>query len=92
MATVQEQQTEFAKVYGLTFEGLHKLMGACRSDQLTTCLELLRAKTHRSGFRDRQATKLRRWIDENSVASLPFSTKEWEYLTPSWPVHINIPR
>ncbi len=92
MATVQEQQAEFAKAYGLTYEQLHRLMSNCRSDQLTTCLELLRARTHRSGYRDRSAVKLRRWVESDAPVSIPFSTKDWEYLAPKWPVNINIPR
>lgn len=89
------QRTQFAQSLGLTEDQLKRLLSTYDATDLTTCIELLKAKSHRSMFRASLAMQLRKWLQNESPSSTlrlkPLSVKQLQEAKPSWPVHLRIP-
>ena len=88
---LEQRQTEFAKQFGLSLEQYKKLAGACSHIELVTCLELLRVKKHKSGFRARCHQDIWSWIN-HGLSIKPLSHAQFKLTEPSWPTHFQIPQ
>lgn len=93
-------QATFASQFNITKAELRLLMKSCNSTELYTCLELLRAKKHRSSFRASMSALVRQWLlanatalESNSVHLIPkpLSRRQFEKSIPSWPTLYQIP-
>lgn len=90
MSDLVARQTEFAAHYSLTYDEYKLLAHSCTSDELITCLELLKAKKHRSPYRARLAQAIREWLVTQNYTK-PLSHWQFKNAVPTWPVHHNIP-
>jgi hypothetical protein len=92
MSNLEARQTAFAAEFGLSYEQYKKLATACNSTELVTCLELLKAKKHRSAYRATLAASVRAWLVEDiPVHAKPLSFYQFRNAEPKWPVHYNFP-
>lgn len=91
MSDLDARKTAFASEFGLTLEQYQKLASRCTSDELVTCLELLKAKRHRSGYRARLAQAIRDWFVDDSTHFKPLAPWQFKNALPKWPVHYNFP-
>jgi hypothetical protein len=95
-----DARESFAKEFGITKRQLHLLMVLHTSVDLYTCLELLKAKKHRSPFRASVTAQLRKWLEVNQSTpedqikflQKPLSASQLKAATPAWPVHYQIPQ
>jgi hypothetical protein len=90
MSSLEQRQTEFAESFGLTLEHYKKLASALNHTELVTCLELLRAKRHRSGFRSHCKSQIQQWLGGAPYLK-PLSQRQFEMAMPKWPIHYTIP-
>lgn len=90
MTDLEMRQEAFAKDFGLTLAQYKKLAGSCTADELISCLELLRAKTHRSHFRASMTQTLWRWLDDGCQLK-PLSRHQMLAIVPKWPIKFSIP-
>lgn len=91
MDSLERQQREFANLNRITYEEYKRLVSAMTYDQVITCLELLKAKQHKSQFRARLEVKIRSWFCE-TLNSKPLSDSEYQMAKPKWPVRYQLPR
>jgi len=84
------RQTEFAMKFRLTYEEYQKIVKAMTLDEVITCLELLRCVKHRSMYRSRMEKRIREWLVDQRFQK-PFRPKEFEILTPKWPIKYQLP-
>lgn len=92
MSDLDARKAAFASSFGLTLEQYQKLASRCTTDELVTCLELLKAKHHRSGYRARLAQTIRTWFDGADPSHFkPLSYWQFKNAAPKWPVHYNFP-
>ena len=87
---LEQRQTEFAATFGLTLEQYKKLASSLSHIELITCLELLRAKRHRSGFRNHCKIQIQHWLD-GAPYMKPLTQRQFKMAEPKWPIHYNIP-
>lgn len=90
MSTLEQQQAEFAASFGLTLEHYKKLTGTLSYTELITCLELLKARHHRSGFRASCASQIQAWLN-GSEHLKPLSPRQFKGAEPKWPITYSIP-
>ena len=90
MSTLETRQEEFAKTFNLTLAQYKRLASSVNAEELITCLELLKARTHRSRSRAEMAESVRQWID-CGTALKPLSLFEFRKAVPTWPVRFQIP-
>lgn len=91
---------EFAKSFSLTTHQLRILTRMYCTTEVITCLELLKAKKHRSNFRASLASQLRMWLKANENHPIndsllllrPLSAAQLKAALPKWPVNYNIPK
>lgn len=89
----------FANQFGITKQQLQVLMYVYGATDLFTCLELIKAKKHRSPFRADLARQLRMWLKTHEsisqsdarLAHKPLSPQQLKAAMPKWPVHYQIP-
>lgn len=90
MSTLEQRQAEFASSFGLTLEHYRKLASTLSYTELITCLELLKARRHRSGFRASCTTQINAWLNGNDHVK-PLSPRQFKGAEPKWPITYNIP-
>lgn len=90
MTDLEMRQELFAKDFGLSLAQYKKLASSVTSDELISCLELLKAKTHKSHFRSSVSAALWRWL-ESGVTLKPLSLNQMRAIVPKWPVKYRIP-
>lgn len=90
MNDLENRQAEFAKSFDLTYDQYKKLATCLSHIELITCLELLKARRHRSKSRQRWAAAIRTWLD-CSVTLKPLSIVEFKMAEPKWPVRYSLP-
>lgn len=90
MSTLEQRQAEFAASFGLSFEHYKKLASALNSTELITCLELLKARRHRSGFRASCTSQINAWLN-GSEHLKPLSPRQFKGAEPKWPIPYTIP-
>lgn len=91
---------EFAQSFSLTVHQLRMLSHMYATTEVITCLELLKAKKHRSSFRAGLASRLRMWLKMNEghpindalLIARPLSPSQLKAALPRWPVNYNIPK
>ena len=91
MNSLEQQQHAFAERNRITYDEYKKLVSSMTYDQVITCLELLKAKKHKSSFRARLEAKIRAWFPD-SGASKPLTDAEYHMAKPKWPIHYQLPR
>lgn len=90
MTDLEVRQERFAQDFGLTLAQYKKLASAVTADELISCLELLKAKTHRSQFRASVASSLKQWIEHGGMLK-PLSINQMKAIVPKWPIKIQVP-
>jgi hypothetical protein len=90
MTDLEKRQEEFATGFGLTLEQYKFLVSSLNYTELITCLELLKAKRHKSQWRERKANAVRVWID-GRITLKPLSITEFRMAEPKWPLHYRLP-
>lgn len=90
MSELETRQQQFAQTFGLTLQQYKRLASSVTYEELITCLELLKAKKHKSGSRARMAESIRQWIDYGTSLK-PLSMFEFRKAMPTWPIKIQIP-
>lgn len=88
---LQQRQTEFAAIYGITYKEYKMLVSVLQLDEIITCLELLKPKKHLSSFRQSMETKVRHWL-AGGGALKPLTPREFEWSKPKWPVKYQLPQ
>lgn len=91
MSELETRQAEFAVAYRITFEEYKKLVTSCSYDEVITCLELLKARRHRSSFRKDMEAGIRKWFSDG-VGLKPLSPRQFDASRPKWPVQYSLPR
>lgn len=90
MTDLEIRQEEFAKAFELTLEQYKFLTSSLNFTELITCLELLKAKRHKSKWRQSKAQTVRMWIDDR-IGLKPLSITEFRMAEPTWPLHYRLP-
>lgn len=90
MSTLEQRQREFATAFGLTLEHYKKLASSLNHIELVTCLELLKAKRHRSGFRAACTSQILSWLEGGDHLK-PLSPRQFKGAEPKWPIQYTIP-
>ena len=90
MTEIEKRQADFAKGFDLTFDQYRKLATSLSYIELITCLELLKAKRHKSKSRQRWATTIRAWLDYSDTLK-PLSIVEFRMAEPKWPIRYSLP-
>jgi len=91
---MSKQLQEFAVLHNLTVDEYMKLVQSMRTGEVITCLELLRARRHRSEFRRNMDIKIRMWLiaaNTNGERTQPLTAKEFEMARPKWPITYTLP-
>lgn len=87
---LEDRQREFAALHRITFEEYKKLVSSLTYDEVITCLELLKAAKHKSGFRALMEKHIRDWL-ANPQYLKPLSRRQMEASKPRWPVKYKLP-
>ena len=84
---------EFAGMHRITCDEYKRLCSSMRTDEVITCLELLKAKRHRSPFRQAMEARIREWLEQadSSIRTRPLTPKEFEAAKPKWPITYTLP-
>lgn len=90
MTDLEVRQEQFALSFGLTLVQYKKLASSVTTDELISCLELLKAKKHRSHFRASIAVELRQWLDYGGALK-PLSVFQLKAIVPKWPIKYSLP-
>ena len=83
---------KFAAQFSITEIQLKSLMRTYTSEDLFSCLELLKARKFKSPFRESLATQLRLWLLNPESKVKPLSYNQLKAAKPKWPVTYIIPR
>lgn len=84
--------TEFAAQFNLSLDDYRKLAMVCTTMELTTVLELLKAKSHtRSKYRYRMSLQVRGWLTNPQYKRKPLSQNQFDALRPTWPLRWKFP-
>ncbi len=89
---LEQSQREFALKFRISYEEYKILVTSMTTDEVITCLELLRAKKHKSKFRERMETQIREWLAHDYGNSKPLTDKDFMWARPKWPIHYQLPR
>lgn len=90
MTDLEVRQERFAQDFGLTLVQYKKLASSLDTAELISCLELLKAKKHKSHFRQSMHDALLQWIEYGGSLK-PLSMNQLKAIVPNWPVKIQIP-
>ncbi len=85
-----QRQTEFAAQFRISYDEYKKLVTTLSLEEITTCLELLRCKQHRSGFRRSMEVHIREWLAGNKYLK-PLHPHQFKLAKPKWPVKFTLP-
>lgn len=87
---LEDRQREFAALHRITLEEYKKLVSSLTYDEVITCLELLKAVKHKSGFRATMEQHVRSWL-ANPAYLKPLSPNQMKAAKPKWPIRYNLP-
>lgn len=82
--------TTFAAQFHLTLDEYKRLVSSMTYDEVITCLELVKASKHRSGFRSRMSAQIRTWLPGSQYLK-PLTHNQFRAMTPKWPIHYTLP-
>lgn len=89
----RDQKAEFAAQFGLSKPQYAKLSSHLHTEDLITCLELLKVKKFKSPFRKWANDQLRAWVDLDCTDSFPLTKTQLLRLAPhDRPVKLVIPQ
>lgn len=82
--------TAFAAQFHLSLDEYKRIVSAMTYDEVITCLELVKASKHRSGFRSRMSAQIRLWL-AGSAYLKPLTHNQYRAMAPKWPITYNLP-
>lgn len=89
--SLEHRQAEFASHFSLSLDDYLYLVRKLPMTELTTVLELLKARNSKSSYRKYMQARVRRWIDER-LPGPPLTPSEFKMLTPQHPIKWQLPR
>lgn len=84
-------QEAFAATFNLSYPQYRKLVTSLTASEVIICLELLKAKRHRSEFRASMERQVRSWLADTSGTLKPLSPKQFLAASPKWPINYTLP-
>lgn len=88
---IEDDQRRFAAQFRISFEEYKLLVAHCTTDEVITCLEILKATTHKSSFRASMEQRIRDWLLTAVPTSKPMTPQQFRATAPAWPIKYRLP-